>query len=238
MGSASKGTTDGLCWYAAVLPAVVVPPLAALGYFQLLSDAAWVQAVYLATKGFTVLWPVLALGLLLRRPALLPMPQGRRDLRALPLGAVTGLLIVAALMLVLLTPLAGLLETAAPVVREKVATFGIASHYWAYAVGFSVVHAGIEEYYWRWFLFGTLRERLHPAAAHAAAAAAFAAHHVVVAATFFGLLPGLALAGCVALGGLIWSQMLARQGTLAGAWVSHILVDMGLAYVAYGILAG
>ncbi|MBA1146146.1 CPBP family intramembrane metalloprotease [Ectothiorhodospiraceae bacterium WFHF3C12] len=236
MPGASKGTPDGLRWLAAVLPAACVPVLASLLYFQWLSDAVWVQTVYLAAKAFTVVWPVLALALLLDRRPLLPAPHWPRDLRALPMGLLSGLLIVAALLALLATPLNALLDTAAPAVREKVATFGIGEHYWAFAVGFSVIHAGIEEYYWRWFLFGSLRRRLPAGAAHALAAVAFAAHHVVVGATFFGLALGLLLGACVAAGGVIWSLMLARQDTLAGAWLSHILVDLGLAYVGYRLL--
>lgn len=236
MLSGSKGIPDGLFWLAAVVPAACVPVLASLLYFQWLSDAVWVQFVYLTAKGFTVVWPVVALGLLLGVRPLLPEPLWRRDLRALPMGLLTGLTIVGALFALLATPLAGLLETAAPVVREKIATFGIGAHYWSFAVGFSVIHAGIEEYYWRWFLFGTLRRRLPAVPAHGLAAIAFAAHHVVVGATFFGPSLGGLLGACVAVGGLIWSVMLARQGTLAGAWLSHIVVDLGLAYVGYRML--
>lgn len=237
MGTASKGTPDGLPWLAAVLPAAIVPFLASLLYFQLLSGTTWVRTVYLGAKVFTVVWPVLAVGLLLGGRPLLPRPQWGRDLRALPLGVLTGAVILGALFLALQTPLAGWLAVAAPAVREKVAAFGIGNHFWVYAVVFSVFHAGIEEYYWRWFLYGTLRQRLPGASAHGAAALAFAAHHVVVAGTFFGLAMGLVMGVCVAVGGMLWSVMLARQGTLAGAWLSHILVDMGLAYVGYGMLA-
>lgn len=237
MNSASKGTPDGLWWLAAVLPAAVIPFLASLLYFQLLAGTDWVRSVYLSAKVFTVFWPVLALGLLLRRRPLLPVPEGRRDLAAVPLGLLTGGVIVGGMLLLLQTPLSAWLDVATPAVREKVAAFGIGSWYWGYAVGFSVIHAGIEEYYWRWFLFGTLRLRLSAGWAHVAAAGAFAAHHVVVAGTFFGLWMGVLLGACVAVGGLLWSVMLARQNTLAGAWVSHILVDLGLAYLGYGMLA-
>lgn len=237
MGSASKGMSDGLRWSAAVLPAAVVPLLGALLYFQLLSGTAWVQVMYLGTKVFTVVWPALALALIIGVRPWLPKPAWRRGLRAVPLGLLTGGAIVMAMVLVLQTPLAaGWLEVATPAVREKVAAFGIGGHFWVYAVAFSVVHAGIEEYYWRWFLYGTLRLRLPPPWAHALAALAFAAHHVVVAGTFFGPAMGVLLGLCVAVGGLLWSVMLARQGTLAGAWSSHILVDLGLAYVGYGML--
>jgi hypothetical protein len=115
MPAPSKGTPDRLRWLAAVVPGAIVPFLASLLYFRLLSESTWVQGVYLA-------------------------------------------------------------------------------------------------------------------------AGAFAAHHVVVASTFFGLAAGLLLGGSVAVGGLLWSLMLARQGTLAGAWVSHVLVDLGLAWIGYRLL--
>lgn len=234
--AASKGTPDRLRWFAAVVPGATVPFLASLLYFRLLSDSAWVQSVYLAAKVYIVVWPPFALAVLLGSRRLLPRPRLSCDLRALPLGVISGLAIAAAMVIATHTPLGSLLDTAAPTVRDKIAAFGIARHYWVYAVAFSFIHAGIEEYYWRWFLFGVLRQRLPGGAAHVVAAGAFAAHHVVVASTFFGLGAGLVLGAGVAVGGLLWSLMLARQGTLAGAWVSHVLVDLALAWIGYQML--
>ena len=49
--------------------------------------------------------------------------------------------------------------------QEKVRGFGVGS-VWAYAaltLFYSAIHSGLEEYYWRWFVFGQLRQMTTPA---------------------------------------------------------------------------
>ena len=74
--------------------------------------------------------------------------------------------------------------------------------------------------------------------AHLLAAAAFAAHHVVVISQYFGWGWGLALGAFVGVGGALWSWMYQRQGTLAGVWLSHLIVDLFVMWIGYGLIFG
>lgn len=220
---------------AAVAPAALLPLLGALVYFVWLPGGALAQAVYGFTKLFTLIWPLVALAWVLRQPWPRPAPA-REWLRALPLGIVSGVGVCALFWIALQTPLGEVVRAGAPAIRAKTEALGILEYYWAFALFLSLLHSGIEEYYWRWFLFGNLSRLVSSGWAHVLAAVAFAAHHVVIAGVFFGWGWGLLGGVGVAVGGLIWSGLYRRQGTVAGAWVSHAVVDLGLMAIGYRLI--
>lgn len=223
--------------WLAVAPALTLPCLGALCYFVLFQDSTFAKLLYGSTKAFTLVWPLAATVWLLRDP--LPLPTfGRNDRAALPAGALAGAGIVAAMLGLLLTPFGDVVARGVPAIRAKAQTFGILDHYWLFAALVSTLHAGLEEYYWRWFVYGRLRQLVSPWLAHALAGAAFASHHVVITSVYFGLGWGLLLGALVGVGGVIWSYLYQRQSSLAGAWVSHILVDLGIFAVGHRVLFG
>lgn len=221
--------------WIAVAPALVVPALGALAYFVLIRDPLTVRLAYSVTKLFTVAWPLIAWFLILRNrsPAL---PSWRQNLSALPMGVVTGLLIGMTILFVTTGPLREVVVASAPAVRAKAQLFGVVGHYWLFAAAISIVHSLIEEYYWRWFVYGRLAVLIPDAAAHLVAGAAFALHHIVIAKVYFGLGWGVLLGSSTMIGGIIWSLLYAKQRTLAGAWLSHALVDMSLMWCGYRLL--
>lgn len=224
------------CWIA-VAPALVIPALGALAYFVLIPDPLTARIAYTATKLFTVVWPLMAWFVILRNrsPALPPL---RQHLSALPLGAATGLFIGIAILVMATGPFREVVEASAPAIREKAQLFGVLEHYWLFAAAISIVHSLVEEYYWRWFVYGRLRALVPGKAAHLVAGAAFALHHIVVTSVYFGLGWGMVFGASTMIGGIVWSLLYARQGTLAGAWLSHALVDMSLMWCGYRLLLG
>ncbi len=225
-----------LLW-AVTLPALFVPGVAALLYFVVLAGSPVAPPAYGAAKLFILAWPLAATVLLLQRrvrPRLRPVA---RHLRALPLGAATGLAVAGIMAAWMAVPgLAGIVEAGAPGVRRKVEDLGILGHYAAFAVWVSVLHSALEEYYWRWFVFGNLRQLLPLPAAHLVAGGAFTLHHIVVTAQFFPLPWALFFSACVGVGGVIWSVLYQRQGTIAGAWLSHAIIDAALMILGWHLL--
>lgn len=233
-GSASAST--GRVWLA-VFPAMLVPFVGSLAYFVVFRDSAAVRLLYGATKAFTLLWPLVALRWVLHERW--PRPTLGHSVRsAVRFGLASGGLIVLVMAGLQLTPLGTVLAAGAPAIREKASSFGIVEHYWLFALMLSTLHALLEEYYWRWFVYGRLRRLTAPAIAHLGAGLAFALHHVVIAGVYFGWGWGLVLGAGVAIGGVIWSWAYERHQTLLGAWISHILVDLGLMSVGHHLLFG
>lgn len=105
----------------------------------------------------------------------------------------------------------------------------------------SVPHAFLEEYYWRWFVFGQLQRVVPWGLAVAVSSLAFMAHHVLVLGYY---LPGrfwiaaLPFSLCVAVGGVVWAWLYHRTGSIYAPWLSHLLVDAAIMIVGYDMLFG
>jgi uncharacterized protein len=220
---------------AATAPAMVLPLLAALCYFVWFSSQPAARTIYFGTKIFTLLWPLLAWRLLARRISA-DMLSLRGSLESLPLALLSGAAISAALFALMRTPLAAMVEEAVPAIRAKAQQLGFLAHYWSFAIFLSLIHSLLEEYYWRWFVYGRLRELLPPAVALALAALAFGAHHVVVLSQYFTLGWAFGLGLMVALGGALWCLMYRYQQNIVGAWISHMVVDLAVMWLGYRLL--
>ncbi len=245
----------------AVLFACVFPLLAVLAYFVLLNPfPSWLQqTVYVLAKtlqfAFPAVWAfaveprlhaVRGTG---RGPQIVaPSAAGGESRWGRPASLATGLafgLLVAGGMLVLyhawLGP-AGYLDVAREPIGERLSTFAIDSlpKYILFGVFISLVHSFLEEYYWRWFVFGRLRRLVRPGPAIVLSSAAFMLHHVVLLGVYFhwAPLPTGLFSLAVAIGGAAWAWLYHRTGSLVSPWLSHLLVDAAIFAVGYHLVAG
>ncbi len=222
-----------------LLFACVFPTFATWLYFIQLAGTGWAMVAYSATKVVQFSFPAVWFWLVSRKrtaggtPAL-PV-RGRGVIFAILSG-----LVVLGLVVGLWRPIVGAspaFEKAPAAVAEKVGSFGIDSglKFFLLAVFYSVIHSFLEEYYWRWFVFGGLRRRLPFATSAVVSSLAFTAHHVLVVGYFlgsFGLLT-LFVSLVVTAAGLLWAWLYERTGHLAGPWISHALADAALMWVGY-----
>ncbi|MCI0380625.1 MAG: CPBP family intramembrane metalloprotease [Gemmataceae bacterium] len=108
------------------------------------------------------------------------------------------------------------------------------------ALFIAVFHSFLEEYYWRWFVFGWLQRYLPLPAAIAVSSLAFMSHHVLVLGFY---LPGyfwtaaVPFSICVAVGGGVWAWMYHRYGNLYAPWICHLLVDVAIMTVGYDMVS-
>jgi membrane protease YdiL (CAAX protease family) len=229
-----------LAGQAILAVALALPTLVTWLYFDAMSSqpAAWQQATYAGGKGVQFGLPVVWVFLVLRhRPQGAPQ-WGRGALPGLAFGlAAMGLM--AGLYHFWLKP-AGLFESPAVEVREKVGSFGVASPaaYIALAIFYSLVHSLLEEYYWRWFVLGHCCRGLSEPTAIAVSSVGFALHHVLVLARYFQYgspLTWLFVTGIV-VGGAFWAWLYRRSGSLVGPWLSHALVDATIFVIGWDLL--
>lgn len=219
---------------------MTVPTLAAVGYFLLLEGSSPIlqQAAYLAGKLVMVL------------PAwwYFVVERGRWQWRKPTLAAVCdglifGLLVAGAALIIYFAYLRPreTLAFAGPAIREKIAAFGLtnATTYILFAAVISFPHSALEEYYWRWFVFGRLRQQLPVALAGGLASLAFTGHHVVVLGRYFGWLSAgqILFSLAVFLGGAIWCGMFHWRRSLYGPWISHVFIDAVIFAVGYDLAA-
>jgi membrane protease YdiL (CAAX protease family) len=133
-----------------------------------------------------------------------------------------------------------LFETAAVKVHAKLDEFYLDSPggFVVFAFFVAVVHSLLEEYYWRWFLFGRLKRLAAPVWAMVLSSLAFMAPHVFPLATFLGTEFVVAVALftlCVGVGGLAWCWLFEKSGSLYSCWLSHLVIDIALFVVAYDL---
>lgn len=123
---------------------------------------------------------------------------------------------------------------------QRLEQFGMASKGAFLFVSFfySVIHSGLEEYYWRWFAFGRLAKKRSFIPAALIANIAFTFHHIVVLGVYFGFqnpLTWLCSFG-VFFGGMVWQTIYRRTDSIYGAWLSHGLIDAGIFAVGFLLL--
>lgn len=235
---APPATSGSARLWLAVVPAMLEPLLSSFFYFVILETPAWAQATYAASKVFLVVWPLFAVAVILREPLPRPGLRNPAHLKAVPPGLLLGLLICVIMFALMATPLHDVLRESVGKMKVKTVRLGILEHYWLFAVFLSFVHSLLEEYYWRWFVYGGLRRRLAVAPAVVLAGVAFGSHHVVIVTQLVGGPWGVLFGSLVGAGGMIWSLMYEKQRTLAGAWTCHMLVDLGVMTLGYYLLAG
>jgi uncharacterized protein len=225
-----------------VLIGLALPSLITWGYFVLAADypRGWQQSIYLIVKVFQFVFPLWWTFWILRDKFLLRSPRTN----GIAAGMVFGLAVVSAgwpLYSVVLKELP-MFDAASSAIVTKVEAFGIDAP-WEYALlaGFySIIHSLLEEYYWRWFIYGQLRQVVPGAAAIAVSAIGFAAHHVIVLAIYFGTWSAATwlFSAAIVAGGAFWAWLYERSGSLLGPWFSHLLIDAGIFWIGYELVRG
>ncbi len=232
---AERGNSRIRTW-AALVPALSVPFMAALFYFLICRDPVTARAIYIAAKVFLVGWPLIAALVVLRaRPSAWRTARPQR-LRSALAGIACGLAMSAVIVLVMLTPLGALIVAKAGSIRERTEHLGVLKWYWGFGLFLSFAHSLGEEYYWRWFAFGALRRTMGCAAAAAVSAIVFASHHVIITGQLLSWPLGFLCATGIAVGGYAWALLYDRYGSLLGPWVAHVLVDLTVMAIGWQVL--
>jgi membrane protease YdiL (CAAX protease family) len=196
-------------------------------------------STYAASKavqfGFPLIW---VLGIERRRIAL-----PRLDVRGLSFGAVSGLMILALALGVYFGFLRGssILAATPEKVLSRLRLFHAETPllYILLALFLSAVHSLMEEYYWRWFVFGEMKRIIAPATAGLVSSFGFMGHHVILLWVYFpdqfwtGAVP---FSICIAIGGAIWAWLYQRMGTIYASWLSHLLTDAAIMAIGFDMI--
>jgi len=235
--------------WAALALALTLPSAVTWLYFIWLDGApeGAVKTAFAVGKTVQFLLPAAWVLLVQRQRPRLARPAAW----SLGLGALFGLAVGAAMIAFYFAALkpAGFFETVAPLVREKVHAFGVHTFaaYLLLALFYSLIHSLLEEYYWRWFVFGQLADGLcgeRPprrsglVVALTIASLGFAAHHVLVLGHYFGWTSPLTwlFSASIAIGGAFWSWLYHRFNSLLAPWLSHALIDAAIFLIGYDLI--
>ncbi|MAS93403.1 MAG: hypothetical protein CMO55_09450 [Verrucomicrobiales bacterium] len=219
-----------------LVPAMTIPFVAAFFYFVLFPGTAFGNSFYTGVKFFLLIWPMVSILFILRRARVERFSVVRHRASLWP-GIAFGVFVVGLMMfLIKITPLGTVVDDNGARMAERIEGLGVVEHYLWFSIFISFIHAALEEYYWRWFVFGRLRVVVPVNVAHVIAAVGFASHHIVILSQFFPIGWAIFLGACVGIGGAFWSWTYQKYGSLWGAWVSHMLVDLGIMWVGWEVL--
>jgi membrane protease YdiL (CAAX protease family) len=228
----------------ALVFAMTFPTLAAWSYFLALVEQGgkinvWQQAAYVLGKIIQFTFPLLFLRLIEKRPLRLTQPRFEGS----ALGVGFGLLVFGLMMGLYFGVLRGTGMLAQTPVRlqQKLQEVNMVTpaRYCSLAVFIVTAHSLLEEYYWRWFVFGQLRRLTTQALAIVLSSLAFMGHHVVV---LYVYLPGkfwtaaLPFSLAIAIGGAMWAWLYERSGSIWSPWLSHLLIDAGIFVIGWDLL--
>ncbi len=222
--------------------ALLFPTLLTLAYFVLLTHlpSSVQQTVYGAGKVLQFGFPAALVFLVLRRKPRMSWLA----VRGVGVGIAFGGFVLAAMLLLFFYWLRSSvhIQGLELEVVQKVKDLGINS-VWKYAatgVFYALAHSLLEEYYWRWFVFGQLQHRMSVPAAIAISSLGFMAHHIVVLATYFGWDSPLAylFSLAVAIGGAVWAWIYSWSHSLLGPWLSHMVVDAAIFLIGFELIRG
>ena len=235
---------------AAVVFAITYPTLLTWVYFTALNDSSgpWQRAAFGIGKLIQFGFPAIWVFLVERRRLALNQPTTRGLVIALGFG-IFELAAGFAIYSLWLKP-AGIFVEPLKEMLAKLQGFGLDSRlgYIVLAVGYSVVHSWMEEYYWRWFVLNELRgteqladldSRPLPVLALIISSLAFAAHHVIVLAGYFGWtsLWTYVFTAAVAFGGVIFGWLYIRSRSIYAPWLAHAFADATIFLIGYDLVA-
>ncbi len=223
----------------ALLLAAALPTLLVWIYFVAAAGQASAaqQAVYAAGKALQFAFPIVWVGLVARERLRL-LGQGRGGVGE---GIAFGAVVLAGMLAgyyAWIGP-SGMLDEMGHKFRDKLAGFGVNSPqaYLAVFAFYVLAHSLLEEYYWRWFVFGRLRRLVPLGVAIGLGSLAFTLHHLVPLTLYLGWRSPWTwlMAASVAVGGAYWAWLYHRSGSLLGPWLGHLLIDAGIFGIGYDL---
>jgi membrane protease YdiL (CAAX protease family) len=225
---------------AAVLVALVLPTaITWLYFFEAQSWSKEAQlGVFSVVKTVQFALPIVWVWLVQKARPALRWP----GMRGVGMGLAFGAAVSCAMFALYWGVLRGsdLVATATPAIRAKVTGAGLNSlaAYVAVGVFYSLLHSLLEEYYWRWFVYGQLRRWTSLLTANVVSSLGFMAHHVLVLGFYFKFdnPATYVLASCIAIGGAVWAWLYQRSGSLLGTWLSHLLIDAAIFTIGYDLV--
>jgi len=224
-----------------MVAALGVPLLCALAYVVWIPHGNGGRSIWFATKIWVLGYPLFFFGLIglgglvRREDRVAKWPSWRVVILT---GLLSGTAIALVGWLMVLTPVGEIVSNNKENLVKKARDLGFDTprRFLMVATFITLLHSAMEEYYWRWFVYGHLRQMVGHWPGHLLASVAFTGHHLVLMSVLFPLPLALFLSFLVGLGGLIWTLMYEWQGTVLGCWLSHLVVGAFLMIVGYRLI--
>ncbi|PCI36582.1 MAG: hypothetical protein COB53_09090 [Elusimicrobia bacterium] len=215
--------------FTALIPALVVPGLGAVCAYTLASPGTVAKTVFAVSKLFIVLWPACwVLGIDKVSPRELISMEGLTRAHTWRKGFAIGIFFSIVLVSMYSLFFAALLIPERENIRAAITAWGSLKFYWVWALLMSLAHSGVEEIYWRGFVYTRLQRVCKPITAMAVGSVVFSIHHGVLYGKTLGIPVAVLFATGVSLAGGIWCVLVRDEKTLWPSWISHVVTDLAL----------
>ncbi len=154
-------------------------------------------------------------------------------------GTLSGILISVCILILWFVFLSGAIDFSPLLNRMEESGMNQMWKYLAFAIWLSLGNSLLEEFAFRWFVDGRLRLLgFSYIWVLLISAGIFTVHHVLVLLAFFDTGPAMVFSMGIFIGGLLWSWMHLKWGTLIPGWISHALIDIAVLAVGFDIVFG
>jgi membrane protease YdiL (CAAX protease family) len=214
-----------------LLVSLVVPMVLTWLYLFVWPGPSSTPVLYSASKIFMLVVPMLWVwGIMKETPRLMKPTR-----KGLGLGVGFGLVVTGVMWVIYLwlrnTPLlAGTPEQ----LKDTLEGFNVGTPlaFAVFALFISLVNSSMEEYYWRWFLFGEFKRLKGPVVGILISSGFFAMHHVMMLQKFLtsadAWIGVIVFSALISVGGAVWCWITHKSGSVFGAWISHLIIDAGI----------
>jgi membrane protease YdiL (CAAX protease family) len=218
----------------ALLLLVPAPSLGVLASMVIAPDTAAGKTVFIFSKIWVLLLPVIWLVFVRREKLSLSPPRNGGFVLSAAIGVVVSALIFA----LYLTIGKQLIEP--ELVREMAGKVGLGEKqvYLAGAAYWILINSVLEEYLWRWFVLRESMAVMPRAAAISASALFFSLHHIIALQVYFNwFVVAVATLG-IFTGALIWSWCYLKFKSIWPGCLSHAVVDLAVFSIGYMLIFG
>ena len=123
-------------------------------------------------------------------------------------------------------------------IYRTLSVLGLTENFLLYSAGIVVLNSLVEEFFWRYSIYGGLKSYFSIPVAMIVSSIGFAGSHMLY---FIGLFDSLAIIVFLTLSsfifGCFWVWLYERTRSVPHVWVNHILVNLPLFYVEYLIIS-
>lgn len=218
----------------ALLLLVPAPTIAVIIAMIVIPGTVIGQAVFMASKVWIFLLPVIWHMRVDKQRPHIPWPTGK----GMAAACITGSAIFAAIAIGywgIALPFGLIDDAAIAIVSEKAKEVGLTSLtiYIGGAIYWCTVNSLLEEYVWRWFVFTRCEAIMPRFIAVVASGLFFTLHHVIALTVYFDWPVTVLCSLGVFTGGATWSWLYLRYRNIYAAYISHVFADVIIFYIGY-----